>query len=142
LTGDLVAVRPDRDSGGRFQRSSNYEIKSSLRAQTKPDHDPRAGRYRAGRWLAGRPRARVRVRADRQAQRQGVSAMSPDFMTTRRTAGQVRVMQARIAQAARQLTAACERLGPEEPWEFADPSGWIAASDAARTTPAARLAAR
>jgi hypothetical protein len=67
--------------------------------------------------------------------------MSSDFMTTRRPAGQVRVMLARIAQAARQIAAACERLGREEPWEFADPSGWIAARDTARTTPAARPAA-
>jgi hypothetical protein len=50
--------------------------------------------------------------------------MRSDFMTTRRTAGQRGVMLARIAQAAGQIAAACERFGPEEPWEFADPSRW------------------
>jgi hypothetical protein len=50
--------------------------------------------------------------------------MSTSFVVTRRTVGQLRATLARIAQAASQIHALYERFGPDEPWGFADPSGW------------------
>ena len=50
--------------------------------------------------------------------------MSTSFVTTRRSIGQLRAMLVRIAQAASQIVAAYERFGPDEPWGFADPTGW------------------
>ena len=41
-----------------------------------------------------------------------------------RTIGELRTTLARLAQAASQIAALYERYGPEEPWGFADPSGW------------------
>ena len=46
------------------------------------------------------------------------------IVTTSRSTGQLRGALARIAQVARQIVACYERFGPEEPWGFADPSGW------------------
>ena len=45
-------------------------------------------------------------------------------MTTSRSAGQLRGALVRIAQVARQIVASYERFGRDEPWGFADPSGW------------------
>ena len=71
-----------------------------------------------------RPGARVLLRADRQARQRDASRWAPAFVTTRRSVGQLRAMLARIAQAASQIVAPYERYGPDEPWGFADPSGW------------------
>ena len=33
----------------------DYKVKNTLHSQAKADHDPQAGLYLAGRWLAGQP---------------------------------------------------------------------------------------
>ena len=50
--------------------------------------------------------------------------MAASLVSTNRSIGQLRGALVRIAQAARQIVACYERFGPEEPWGFADPSGW------------------
>ena len=50
--------------------------------------------------------------------------MSTAFVVTRRASRELRATLVRIAQAASQIHALYERYGPDEPWGFADPSGW------------------
>ena len=50
--------------------------------------------------------------------------MTTALVDTQRTVGQLRAILARIAQAASQIAALYDRYGPDEPWGFADPSGW------------------
>ena len=50
--------------------------------------------------------------------------MGASIVTTSRSTGQLRGALARIAQACRQIVAYYERFGPDEPWGFADPTGW------------------
>ena len=50
--------------------------------------------------------------------------MAASLVTTTRTPGQLRGILARIAQAASQIDACYERFGPDQPWGFADPTGW------------------
>jgi hypothetical protein len=50
--------------------------------------------------------------------------MSASLITTQRSAGQLRGTLARIALAAAQTAVLNERFGPDQPWGFADPSGW------------------
>ena len=101
----------------------DYKVKNTLHSQAKADHDPQAGLYLAGRWLAGQPAehfcfAQIGKPGSRRKQ------MSTAFVVTRRTVGQMRATLARIGQAASQIVALYERYGPDEPWGFADPSGW------------------
>jgi hypothetical protein len=101
----------------------DYKVKSSPITQAKADVDPQAGLYLAGRWLEGEP-----ARAFRFAQIAKPGSrrkhMSSTLITTTRTLGQQRATLARIAQAASQIHALYERYGPDEPWGFADPTGW------------------
>ena len=50
--------------------------------------------------------------------------MAASIITTGRSVAQLRGALARIGQAARQITAYHERFGPDQPWGFADPTGW------------------
>ena len=50
--------------------------------------------------------------------------MGASIVTTSRTVGQLRGALARIAQAASEIVACWETLGPDRPWGFADPTGW------------------
>ena len=50
--------------------------------------------------------------------------MSTALIPTTRTIGQMRATLARIALAASEIVAPHERLGPDRPWGFADPSHW------------------
>jgi hypothetical protein len=120
---DLETLRPAPDGGDPLPAIIDYKVKSTLHSQAKADHDPQAGLYLAGRWLAGDPAhefsfAQVGKSGARRKQ------MSTSFITTRRSVGQLRAMLVRIAQAASQIAAAYERYGPDQPWGFADPTGW------------------
>jgi hypothetical protein len=121
---DVETVRESPDRGGdAVPAIVDYKVKSTLHSQAKADHDPQAGLYLAGRWLAGDPAehfcfAQIGKPGSRRKQ------MSCAFVVTRRTHGQMRTTLARIAQAASQIVALYERYGPDEPWGFADPSGW------------------
>jgi hypothetical protein len=50
--------------------------------------------------------------------------MTTAAVTTRRSPAQLRGTLARIALAASQIAACHERFGPDQPWGFADPTGW------------------
>ena len=119
---DLETLRPDADGTPR-PAVVDYKIKGSPLSQLKADHDPQAGLYLAARWLEGAP-ARdfsfAQVAKPGKQRRQ----MSTSMITTERTAGQLRGSLARIALAASQIAACYERFGPDEPWGFADPTGW------------------
>ena len=120
---DLETLRPAPDGGEPVPAIVDYKVKSTLHSQAKADHDPQAGLYLAGRWLAGEPAcefsfAQIGKPGTRRKQ------MSSSFVTTRRSVGQLRVTLTRIAQAASQIVAAYERYGPDQPWGFADPTGW------------------
>lgn len=54
-------------------------------------------------------------------QRRQISSV---LRTTNRSVGQMRATLARVALAASEITAAYERLGPDRPWGFADPTSW------------------
>jgi hypothetical protein len=79
--------------------------------------------YLAGRWLEGDLAAefsfaQIATTGPRRKE------MAASIVTTTRSIGQLRGALARIAQVARQIVAYYERFGPDEPWGFADPSGW------------------
>jgi hypothetical protein len=101
----------------------DFKVKGSLIWQDQADADPQAGLYLAGRWLEGSPAkgllfAQIAKRGKRRRQ------MSASLVGTTRTAGQLRGVLARLALAAGQIAAAHERYGPDQPWGFADPTGW------------------
>ena len=52
---DLETAPPDDDGGEPVPAIVDYKVKNTLHSQAKADHDPQAGLYLAGRWLAGEP---------------------------------------------------------------------------------------
>ena len=119
---DLETERVD-DTGTTIPAVVDYKVKSSVHTQARADHDLQAGLYLAGRWLTGQPArefcfAQIAKPGKRRKQ------MRTSLITTRRSVGELRGTLARIAQAARQIVALYDRLGPDEPWGFADPLGW------------------
>src|SRR4051794_35190793 len=121
---DLETVRPDEERAGEpVAAIVDYKVKNTLHSQAKADHDPQAGLYLAGRWLAGDPAEHF---CFAQIGKPGKKrkTMSTSFVVTRRSVGELRATLVRIAQAASQIHALYERYGPDEPRGFADPSGW------------------
>src|SRR3954449_6741748 len=121
---DLETLRPAEDGRGEpVPAIVDYKVKNTLHSQAKADHDPQAGLYLAGRWLAGQPAEHF---CFAQIGKPGKKrkTMSTAFVVTRRSAGELRATLVRIAQAASQIHALYERYGPDEAWGFADPSGW------------------
>lgn len=121
---DLETLRPSDDRGGEpVPAIVDYKVKNTLHSQAKADHDPQVGLYLAGRWLAGQPAEHF---CFAQIGKPGKKrkTMSTAFVVTRRSTRELRAMLVRIAQAASQIAALYERYGPDEPWGFADPSGW------------------
>jgi hypothetical protein len=118
---DLETVRDD-DSREHLE-IVDYKVKNTPVSQAKADRDLQAGLYLAGRWLEGQPARRF---AFAQVAKPGArrKQMATSLVTTTRTTGQLRAVLARIAQAASHITALYERFGPDEPWDFADPTGW------------------
>jgi hypothetical protein len=101
----------------------DFKVKGSLISQDQADSDAQAGIYLAGRWLEDYPAdellfAQIAKPGKRRKQ------MSATVVPTRRTAGQMRGVLARIALAASQIATAYERYGPDQPWGFADPTSW------------------
>src|SRR4051812_28288461 len=120
---DLETLRPSDDGGQLVPAIVDYKVKNTLHSQAKADHDPQAGLYLAGRWLTGQPAEHFGFA---QIGKPGPKrkTMSSSFVVTRRSVGGLRATLVRIAQAASQIAALYARYGPEEPWGFADPSGW------------------
>ena len=52
---DLETLRPSDDGSELVPAIVDYKVKNTLHSQAKADHDPQAGLYLAGRWLAGDP---------------------------------------------------------------------------------------
>ena len=118
----------------------DYKVKTTPLTQYKADHDFQPAVYLAGRWLEGDPAAQFCFAqiAKPGPRRKEIGA---SIVTTGRSTGQLRGALVRIAQVARQIVACYERFGPDEPWGFADPSGWKCSSATARrgdAAPAAR----
>jgi hypothetical protein len=136
---EILRERPERN-GEPVAAIVDYKVKSTLHSQAKADHDPQAGLYLAGRWLAGEPAEHF---CFAQIGKPGKKrkTMSSAFVATRRTPAQLRATLARIAQAASQIHALHERYGPDEAWGFADPAAGSARRATARTTPVVRAAA-
>ena len=119
---DLETVRAD-DDGEPVAEVVDYKVKNSPITQARADRDPQAGLYLAGRWLTGDPAGAFRfaqIAKPGPRRKQITSAL----ITTTRSTGQLRATLARIAQAAGQIDALHQRFGPDEPWGFADPTGW------------------
>ena len=121
---DLETLRADDDGGELVPAIVDYKVKNTLHSQAKADHDPQAGLYLAGRWLAGAARRALLLRADRQARQAAQDDEHRASSSPAAPSAQLRATLARIAQAASQIAALYERYGPDEPWGFADPSGW------------------
>ena len=119
---DLETERVD-DTGSNVATVVDYKVKSSVHSQARADRDPQAGLYLAGRWLTGQP-AREFCFAQIAKPGKRRKHMSASLITTHRSVGELRGTLARIAQAARQIAALHDRLGPDEPWGFADPISW------------------
>jgi hypothetical protein len=101
----------------------DFKVKGSLVSKEQADSDPQAGLYLAGRWLEEYPArefcfAQIAKPGKRRKQ------MTSSVLPTSRTPGQLRGVLARIALAASQIVACCERYGPDQPWGFADPTSW------------------
>ena len=65
---DLETLRESPTDGGEpVPAIVDYKVKNTLHSQAKADHDPQAGLYLAGRWLAGAARRALLLRPDRQA---------------------------------------------------------------------------
>ena len=121
---DLETLRPSDEGGGELVPAIvDYKVKSTLHSQAKADHDPQAGLYLAGRWLAGQPAEHFCFAQIGKPGRKR-KTMSTALVVTRRSMRELRATLVRIAQAASQINALHERYGPDEPWGFADPSGW------------------
>jgi hypothetical protein len=118
---DLETRRPD--AGELLPAVVDYKVKTTPLSQHKADHDFQPAVYLAGRWLEGDPAAQFCFAqiAKPGPRRKQIGA---SIVTTRRTVGQLRGALVRIAQVASQIVANYERFGPDEPWGFADPSGW------------------
>jgi hypothetical protein len=101
----------------------DYKVKNTPLTQYKADHDFQPAVYLAGRWLERDPAAQFCFAqiAKPGPRRKEIAA---SIVITSRSTGQLRGALVRIAQAARQIVACYQRFGPEEPWGFADPSGW------------------
>jgi hypothetical protein len=101
----------------------DFKVKNSPITQDQADSDSQAGLYLAGRWLEGYQAgelcfAQIAKPGKRRKQ------MGASLVSTTRRAGQLRGVLARLALAASQITACYERYGPDQPWGFADPTGW------------------
>ena len=118
---DVETQRPD--AGALLAAVVDYKVKTTPLSQFKADHDFQPAVYLAGRWLERNPAAQFCFAqiAKPGPRRKKIGA---SIVTTSRSTGQLRGALARIAQVARQIVACYERFGPEEPWGFADPSGW------------------
>ena len=119
---DLETIIPDRN-GEPAATVVDYKVKATPFTQAPADQDTQPGLYLAGRWLHGDP-ARLFTFAQIAKPGPRRREMKTALVTTTRTPGQLRGARARIAQAARLISAYYERLGPNEPWPFADPASW------------------
>lgn len=119
---DLETRRAD-DRGDVAAAIVDYKVKGAPLNQGRGDCDPQAGLYLAARWLEGDP---ARDFSFAQIAKPGKrrKEMSASLVTTSRTVGQLRASLARVAQAASQIVLYHDRYGPEQPWGFADPTGW------------------
>ena len=121
---DLETEWPDLVGEGVVSEVVDYKVKGGNAInQATADRDPQASLYLAGCWLEGQPAERFAFAQALRAGKKRKSA-STSLVRTRRTVGQLRATLARIALAATEIDAYYQRLGPERPWGFADPTSW------------------
>ncbi|MBV9194631.1 MAG: PD-(D/E)XK nuclease family protein [Solirubrobacterales bacterium] len=114
-------------TGDEVLRIVDYKVKNKTISARDADRDMQASVYLAGRWLKGQTAdefsfAQIAKPGPNRKQ------MSATLVTTKRSTGQLRATLARIALAASEIAATYERLGPERPWGFADPTSWRCSS--------------
>ena len=107
----------------RWPRSSTTRSRAARSRRPRPTSTRRPACTSPGAGSKASPRGRSGSRRS-PSPAAGASTMSSTLITTTRTLGQQRATLARIAQAASQIHALYERYGPDEPWGFADPTGW------------------
>jgi hypothetical protein len=118
---DLETLRPHASE--HVPTVVDFKVKATPLTQFKADHDFQPAVYLAGRWLEGDPAAEFCfAQIGKPGPRR--KEMSSSIVTTSRSIGQLRGALARIAQVARQIVACHEQFGSEQPWGFADPTGW------------------
>ena len=140
---DLETLRPATTAAASSCPAIvDYKVKNTLHSQAKADHDPQAGLYLAGRWLAGQPAEHF---CFAQIGKPGTQAQDDDaraFVVTRRTRRRSCAPRWRGSRRPPARSHALyERYGPDEPWGFADPAAGSARRATARTTRAAPAAA-
>jgi PD-(D/E)XK nuclease superfamily len=118
---DLETVQ--QTSAGQERVVVDYKVKTTPLTQFKADHDFQPSVYLSGRRLEGNPAAAFQFAQIAKPGRRR-KEMGASLITMSTSAGQLRGALVRIAQAARQIAACCERFGPDQPWGFADPGGW------------------
>ena len=111
------------DGGEAVPAVVDYKVKTTPLTQYKADHDFQPAVFLAGRWLE-RDAAKQFCFAQIAKPGPRRKEIAASIVTTARSTGQLRGALVRIAQAARQIVACYERFGPDEPWGFADPTGW------------------
>ena len=110
-----------RTAAGETPVVVDYKVKTTPLSQYKADRDFQPDVYLAGRWLEGNPAVFQFAQLAKPGSKR--REMTASIVTTSRTVRQLRGALARIAQAASEIVACWERLGPERPWGFADPAG-------------------
>ena len=119
---DLETIR-ETDTGDPARRSSTTRSRAARSPRPRPTSTrrPACTSPDAG-SRASPPRDFTFAQIAKPGARR--KQISGALVTTTRTVGQQRATLARIAQAASQIHALYERFGPDEPWGFADPTGW------------------
>ena len=102
----------------------DYKVKTTPLTQFKADHDFQPAVYLAGRWLEADPAAQF---CFAQIAKPGPRRKEIERVARDHRAGRPASYAARWSGSRRSpgRSSRCyERFGPDEPWGFADPSGW------------------
>ncbi len=100
----------------------DYKAKGKHISQHDADKDFQPGIYLTGRTLTGEPAEDFSFAVMRRANKSG--EVDAKIVRTTRNAAQMRGVLARMAAMANGIVALYEKLGPDQPWPYADPTAW------------------